>query len=198
MSNSNKTQKNFDHVICRRPVDDLKPNENNARTHSPKQIQKIAASIREFGFITPVLIDAESTILAGHARVEAAKKLGMDSVPVILVDHLSQAQKRAYIIADNHLAELANWDEELLAHELKFLIDSDLEFDVGITGFETGEIDFLLGDTNGFMLEPDEADDIPEPILERPAVSQPRDMWLLGGRTACSVAMPGMRHPTRP
>lgn len=111
MSNSNEIPKAFDHVISWRKVDDLKPYANNARTHSPKQIQQIAASMGEFGFTVPVLIDAEGTILAGHARIEAAKLLGMDNVPVILIDHLTETQKRAYILADNKLAELAGWDE---------------------------------------------------------------------------------------
>ena len=123
MSNSNEIPRVFDHVLSRRPVADLKPYARNARTHNPKQIQQIAASIREFGFTVPVLIDAESTIIAGHARVEAAKRLGMECVPVIQIDHLTQAQRRAYIIADNRLAELAGWDEELLAVELKFLTE---------------------------------------------------------------------------
>ncbi|MCZ6772727.1 MAG: site-specific DNA-methyltransferase [Proteobacteria bacterium] len=189
MSNSNEIPRVFDHVLSRRPVAELKPYARNARTHNPKQIQQIAASIREFGFTVPVLIDAESTIIAGHARVEAAKRLGMECVPVIQIDHLTQAQKRAYIIADNRLAELAGWDEELLAVEFKFLTEIDIEFDVGITGFETAEIDLLIEGVEGIEAEPDPADEIPEPNLERPAVSQPGDMWLLGAnRLLCGDA----------
>jgi ParB/RepB/Spo0J family partition protein len=97
----NAAPKIFDAVIFQRHVDDLKPDPRNARTHSPKQIQKLAASIKEFGFIVPVLVDAQGTILAGHARVEAAKQLGMDRVPTICVDHLTEVQKRAYVLADN-------------------------------------------------------------------------------------------------
>lgn len=180
MSNSNDIPKIFDRVLSWRPVVDLKPYANNARTHSPKQIQRLAASIQEFGFTAPVLIDTEGTILSGHARVEAVKLLGMDSVPVILIDHLTEAQKRAYIIADNKLAELASWDEELLAIEFKFLTETDLEFDVGITGFDTAEIDLLIEGAEEGEAEPDAADEFPEPKLERPAISQPGDMWLLG------------------
>ena len=180
MSNSNGIPKIFDRVLSWRPVVDLKPYANNARTHSPKQIQQLAASIQEFGFIVPVLIDTEGTILAGHARVKAAKLLGMDSVPVVPIDHLTEAQKRAYIIADNKLAELAGWDEEMLAIEFKFLTETDLEFDVGITGFDTAEIDFLIEGAEEGEAEPDAADDIPEPNLERPAISQLGDIWLLG------------------
>lgn len=160
-----------------RRIDKLTPSKNNARTHKPKQIKQIAASIREFGFTVPVLVDAESTILAGHARVEAAKQLGMDSVPVIQIDHLTASQKRAYVIADNRLAELAGWDKDLLVVELKHLTEIDLDFDVEITGFETADIDVLI---QGVEAEPDQADEFPEPNLEQPAVSVTGDLWLLG------------------
>src|SRR5262249_41832317 len=121
----------------------LLPYERNPRTHSKKQIEQIAASIREFGFTNPVLSDGERRIIAGHGRVAAAKLLGMDRVPTIRLEHLSEAQKRAYIIADNRLAELAGWDEALLAIELKDLIEID--FSVELTGFATAEIDLVIG-----------------------------------------------------
>jgi ParB-like chromosome segregation protein Spo0J len=94
---------------------DLKPNPRNARTHSPKQIRSIAASIRRFGFVNPVLIDQDGVIIAGHGRVMAAKELGLDQVPVILIEHMSENERRAYIIADNKLAEQAGWDRDILA-----------------------------------------------------------------------------------
>ncbi len=99
----------FDPIVEWRRIDELTPYARNARTHSPKQVQKIAASIEEFGFTCPVLIDADGGIIAGHGRVEAARRLGMDRVPIIRLDHLSDVQKRAYIIADNRLAVLAGW-----------------------------------------------------------------------------------------
>ena len=124
----------------------LKPYAGNARTHSDKQITQIAASIRNFGFNNPVLVDADNRIIAGHGRVEAAKRLGLTSVPTIRLDHLSDAERRAYVIADNRLAELAGWDREILEIELQALAGLDLDFDVEITGFDTAELDFLLDD----------------------------------------------------
>ena len=118
---------------------DLKPWAKNARTHSKKQI---AESIRTFGFTNPVLIDAENTILAGHGRVEAAKLIGMDHVPCVRIEHMTPAQKRAYVLADNKLALNAGWDDELLAEELRGLLEID--FDVEVTGFAISEIDNLV------------------------------------------------------
>jgi DNA modification methylase len=156
----------------------LKPYARNARRHSDKQIEQIAASIREFGFNNPVLVDAGGTIIAGHGRVEAGKRLGLAAVPVIRVDHLSDAQKRAYIIADNRLAELAGWDRELLAIELGELSTLDLDFDVEVTGFETGEIDVLIdGSKAQAKADPDDA--VPA-MPNEPAISRPGDLWLLG------------------
>ena len=110
MINSNEFSKIFDHVVSCRPVDDLEPYASDARTHIPKQIQQIAAGIRRFGSTVPVLVDAKSTILAGHVRPEAARRLGPDGAPVVQIDHPTRAKKRTYIIADNHLAEPAGWD----------------------------------------------------------------------------------------
>lgn len=114
-------------------IDKLKHYENNARTHSEEQIQKIVRSIDEFGFINPVLIDSDFGIIAGHGRVMAAKKMGMTEVPCLFVEDLTEAQKRAYIIADNKLALDAGWDEELLQFELAEL--QDMDFDISLTGF---------------------------------------------------------------
>lgn len=118
-------------------IERLVPYANNARTHSQEQIKKLQASLREFGFINPVLIDGEYGIIAGHGRVEAAKAEGMDKVPCIFIDDLTEAQKKAYILADNRLAEDAGWDEELLQIELEGL--KDFDFDVDLTGFDINE-----------------------------------------------------------
>jgi DNA modification methylase len=155
----------------------LKPRINNPRTHTKKQIEQIAASIKEFGFISPVLIDGADGIIAGHGRVEAAKLIGMSDVPTVCVDHLKPAQVRAYVIADNKLAENAGWDRALLALELQEL-SVDLNFDVTVTGFETAEIDLLIQDLN--QGTPDEADEVPEVDRAEPAVSRPGDLWRIG------------------
>ena len=127
-------------------IDKLKPYERNARTHSAEQIEKIANSIKEFGFINPVLIDGDFGIIAGHGRVEGAKKLGMTEVPCLFVEDLTEEQKRAYIIADNKLAEDAGWDTDLLKLELGEL--ADLDFDISLTGFSLSDFD-LLGQHDG-------------------------------------------------
>lgn len=158
------------------PVASLRPYPRNARTHSQKQIAQIAASIRTFGFNNPVLIDEDGVIIAGHGRVAAAKTLGLDTVPVIRLDHMSEAQKRAYILADNKLAEKAGWDREILAIELQHLTSLDIDFDVTVTGFEMAEIDLLLGEVDA---KPD-ADDIVPPTQSGPAVTRPGDLWQIG------------------
>jgi DNA modification methylase len=159
-------------------VRELRPHPNNARTHSKKQIRQIANSIAQFGFCNPVLIDDAKQIIAGHGRVEAAKLLGIDAVPTVRLSHLSEADKRAYVLADNRLAEKAGWDRELLAIELQGLIELDV--DIELTGFEMAEIDLILeegreasGDASG----PEDLAPEPSPA---PAVSQTGDLWLLG------------------
>jgi urocanate hydratase len=129
---------------------DLIPYARNSRTHSESQVAQIAGSIREFGFSNPVLIDAENGIIAGHGRVLAAQKLGMDKVPCVRLSHLTDSQKRAYIIADNKLAELAGWDEEMIALELGDL--REVDFDLGLTGFDADEIEAFLN--------PNKSDDV--------------------------------------
>ena len=115
--------KAFEAVIQYRSIDDLKNNSHNARTHSAKQIQQIAASIKEFGFVVPVLVDEEGTILAGHGRAAAGRVLGMSQAPTVCVQHLTEVQKRAFLLADNRLAEHSSWDDERLTIELKELSD---------------------------------------------------------------------------
>jgi ParB-like chromosome segregation protein Spo0J len=125
-----------------RPPSELRPYARNARTHSRKQIRQIADSIERFGFTNPVLISDDDEIIAGHGRVEAAKLLGLKTVPTLRLSHLSPEERRAYVLADNKLALNAGWDQEVLAIELQALID--LDFDVGVTGFSLAEIDFTL------------------------------------------------------
>ena len=163
--------------ISYKDPDQLKKRPRNPRTHTPKQIKQIAASIKEFGFISPVLIDGSDEIIAGHGRVEAAKLVGMSDVPTVRVDHLTPPQIRAYVIADNKLAENAGWDRELLTLELQEL-SVDLNFDVTITGFETAEVDLLIGELGEET--PDEADQVPEIDRSVPAVSRAGDRWQIG------------------
>ena len=118
-------------------VDKLIPYVNNAKQHSDSQVTKIASSIREFGFLNPVLIDADYNVIAGHGRILAAKKLGLDEVPCLFVEGLSDAQRKAYILADNRLGELAEWDMDMVTSELEMLLDND--FDIDLTGFELPE-----------------------------------------------------------
>lgn len=157
-------------------LDALIPYARNARTHSDEQTAQIAGSIREFGFTNPVLIDGEGGIIAGHGRVMAARKLGLADVPCIRLAHLSEAQKRAYVIADNKLALNAGWDDKMLALEFKEL--GDLGFDLDLTGFMGSEIDELLAELDA---TPEGATDEDEtPPVQAEAVTRPGDVWLLG------------------
>ena len=167
--------------VVYRKTNDLIPYAGNARTHSDKQIAQIAASIRKFGFANPVLVDGDGGIIAGHGRVAAAKQLGMEKVPTIELAHLSAAERRAYVIADNRLAELAGWDREILKIEFQALADMDLDFDLEITGFETAELDILLDDDIGESGD-DPADAMPSPE-DGPAVTRAGDIWRLGRHT---------------
>ena len=156
-------------------VRNLRPYPRNARTHSKKQIQQIAKSIERFGFCNPVLIDEDGQIIAGHGRVEAAKLCGMDTVPTMRLSHFSEADKRAYILADNKLAEKAGWDREILAIELQSL--ADLGFELDLTGFEPAEVDLIIEelDESG-----DRAENAPPAYSDGPAVTRPGDIWMLG------------------
>ncbi len=176
-------------VIEHLPLSALRPYARNARTHSPKQIAQIAASIREFGFNNPVLIDRHAEIIAGHGRVEAAGKLGLETVPCVRLEHLTEAQKRAYILADNRLAEKAGWDREILAIELQHLTTIDVDFDVTLTGFEMGEVDLLLGAGEAAEAKADPADAVPE-VATGVAVTRPGDIWQIGRhRLICGDAL---------
>ena len=156
------------------PIDRLVPYSKNPRTHSDAQVAQIAASIAEFGFNAPILVDSKAGIIAGHGRLLAARKLGLAEVPVIVLDHLSEIQKRAYLIADNKLTLLGGWDEDLLAQEFSAL-EAD-GFDLGLTGFSEQELAELLREGSTGETEPDE--EIPEaPAV---AVTQPGDLWIIG------------------
>jgi DNA modification methylase len=159
------------------PVGALRPWRRNARTHSRKQIRQIADSIRRFGFTSPVLIDREDVILAGHGRVAAAELLAMGEVPCLRIESMTVEEKRAYVIADNKLALNAGWDEEILAEELKALSALDLDFDVTLTGFAVAEIDHLIDG-----LVPEEAGDPADDRLpvEAPLRCRRGDIWQLG------------------
>jgi DNA modification methylase len=172
-------------AITYRAVADLKPYPRNARTHSRKQVKQIAAAIKEFGFTNPVLIDENDQIIAGHGRVAAAKLLGLAQVPTLQLSHLSPSQKRAYILADNRLAEKAGWDKEILAVELQGLLDDG--FEVVLTGFEVPEVDVVLDMTAEAKSDRHGDDDIP---AVGPTVSQAGNLWRLGNhRLLCGNAL---------
>jgi DNA modification methylase len=160
------------------PVHELRAYPNNARTHSRKQLRQIANSIKKFGFCNPVLIDDAKQIIAGHGRVEAAKLLGIDAVPTCRLSHLSASDKRAYILADNRLAERAGWDKELLAIELQGLIELDV--DIEVTGFEMAEIDVLLEDAREASGAPNGPEDNVPEHSPGPAVTHTGDLWVMG------------------
>lgn len=153
---------------------DLIPYVNNSRTHSEAQVKQVAASIKEFGFTNPILIDDQNMIIAGHGRVMAAEKLGLDAVPCLVLEGLTEAQKKAYVIADNKLALNSGWDEDLLRVELEGL--KDLEFDIDVIGFDADELALLL--------EPEQVDGLTDedacPELTDDPISVLGDVWLLG------------------
>jgi DNA modification methylase len=167
------------------PLERLLPYARNARTHADEQISQIAGSIAEFGFVNPILIGEDNVIIAGHGRLMAAQRLGLKTVPVIMLAHLSETQRRALVIADNKIAENAGWDEEMLRLELQALNDAD--FDLNITGFNFEDLERLL---NGEQAENQGLtdDDVAPEIQENP-ISQPGDLWLLGDhRVLCGSA----------
>lgn len=161
-------------------IDKLVPYARNARTHSKEQIAQLRSSLREFGFVSPVIIDSNYNIIAGHGRVAAAKEEGYKTVPCIFAENLTEAQKRAYILADNRLAMNASWDEEMLAVEL-----SDLQadtFDVSLLGFTDAELNKLSGAAESVKEDDFDVDE----ELKKPAVTKPGDLWLLGNhRLVC-------------
>ena len=154
-------------------ISKLVPYQNNARTHSPAQIQKLRSSLREFGFVNPVIIDRDYNVIAGHGRIAAAREEGISEVPCVFVDHLTEAQKKAYILADNRMAMDAGWDEELLRVELEAL--TEMGFDLGMTGFDEKELAEL------FPTEEAKEDDFDvEAELQKPTFTKSGDVWTLG------------------
>jgi DNA modification methylase len=179
--------------IERLPIAALSPYRANARTHSQRQISQIARSIAHFGFNNPVLIDDQNTILCGHGRVAAARLLGLTDVPVVRLSHLTEAQKRAYILADNKLAEEAGWDRSILAIEFQALID--LGFDTALTGFAVAEIDIVIGEAEAADPAGSDTPDDALPLPPPTAVSRPGDVWTLGPhRIACGDARDSQVH----
>ena len=154
----------------------LIPYVNNARTHSQEQVNKLRGSLREFGFINPVIIDSDFNVIAGHGRLMAAKEEGIEEVPCVLVDYLTEAQKKAYILADNRYAQDAGWDEELLRLEIESL--EGMDFDVSLTGFNEDEIADLFADSEGTGAEDDDFD--LSDALEQAAFVERGDVWVVG------------------
>lgn len=167
-------EKKFTQEMQQVEISKLVPYANNSRTHSKEQIKKLQSSLREFGFVNPILIDRKYNIIAGHGRVLAAKEDGLKTVPCVYVDHLSEAQKKAYIIADNRLAEDAGWDKDLLSIELESL--KELEFDLNLLGFDAAELNTLLNTTEDVKEDDFDVDE----ELKKPLISNKGDLWILG------------------
>jgi DNA modification methylase len=182
--------------IERLPPAALKPDPLNPRRHSTRQIEQIARSIKRFGFNAPALIDRDNRIVAGHGRVLAAQRAGLDEVPVIRLDHLTDAQARAFAIADNRLAEIATWDDQLLGEVFRDLASLNLDFSLEITGFSIAEIDLRIeGVSTSGSDKPDPADQLPEPAYQTP-VSQSGDLWHLDDhRVLCGDALDRASYP---
>jgi ParB/Sulfiredoxin domain len=180
-----------------RSPDQLVPDTRNSRKHSDRQIHSVARSIEQFGFNVPVLADRTNSIIAGHARVQAAKKLGLRKVPVVRLEHLTDSQARAFAIADNRLAEISTWDDELLAETFKELSALDLDFDIEATGFTVGEIDLRIeGLETAASGSNDEAEPAPE-AQTGPAISKLGDLWALGEhRLYCGNALDPAAYQT--
>src|SRR6516225_5908867 len=172
-------------VVVYRPIAELKLDPHNPRVHSPRQIRQIARSIEAFGFNVPVLVDSDLKLIAGHGRVLAAQQLGLAELPTISLDHLTNAQARAFLIADNKLTDNSIWDDQLLAQQLRDLSLLDLDFSLEATGFEVGEIDLRIeGLTSQSSADDDSADAIPVAQAGSP-VTRVGDLWLLGEHRVC-------------
>jgi DNA modification methylase len=169
-------------------IDQLKLDPCNPRIHSRQQVRQIARSIKKFGFNVPILIDSTGKVLAGHGRHLAAQQLGLAEVPAIMIEHLTEAQARAFMLADNKLCENAEWNVEILGEQFRQLAEVELDFELEITGFTTGEIDVLIDGVEASAVENrDAADELP---LLGVAVTMPGDTWLLGdNRVLCSDAL---------
>src|SRR5438477_9159773 len=178
--------------VAYRQIEELKPDPANPRLHSPKQIRQIASSIKAFGFNVPILIDPDGNVICGHCRLLAARELGMTEVPTACLDHLTPAQARAFMIADNRLTEISTWDDRLLAQQFKDLSLLGLDFSIEVTGFDMGEIDLRIASLDEISDQADDpADALPE-FTTRPPLSQIEDLWMLGRhRLLCGSALDG-------
>jgi 16S rRNA G966 N2-methylase RsmD len=169
------------------PIDRLKRNARNPRDHKEKQLAKLATSIARFGFLVPCIIDDDDRVLAGNARVAAAARLGFTEVPAIRIRHLTEAEMRAFVVADNKLTELATWNDAILREELQFFAELDIDFDFSTIGFDTAEVDWILDDA------PDATsrdDDLTALASGQPTVSNPGDLWIAGPhRIYCGDAL---------
>jgi ParB-like chromosome segregation protein Spo0J len=165
----------------------LKPDPRNPRVHSDKQVRQIAQSIESFGFNVPLLIDDEQKVIAGHGRLQAARKLGWDTVPAIRISHLTESQRMAFLIADNRLTENSSWDERMLGEQLKILSELELDFDLDAIGFEVPEIDLLIDGLNT-VPEADPDDRLPDASGSATTVSG--DLWQLAKhRVVCGNSL---------
>src|SRR5438105_10855811 len=173
-----KESTNLKIVYCR--IDTLKPDPANPRRHTKRQIQQIADSIKTFGFNVPILIDRDGNVVAGHGRLLACRLLGITEVPTLCLDHLTAAQARVFMIADNRLTEIAAWDDQLLAQQLKELSLSGLDFNIEVTGFEMGEIDLRIASLDDPIEATDHPADLVLDVSAGPPLSKIGDLWLLG------------------
>lgn len=174
-------------------IQKLKPYANNAKKHPPKQVEQIAGSMQQFGVISPLITDGALEIIAGHGRYEAAKLLGLKQVPVILIDHLSESEKRAYRLADNQLTLNTGYDDGLLKIEIIDLMEMDLDFDLEIMGFETATLDLIIDD--GEVIKNDPADDVPVISEDELTVTAPGTVWIMGKhRLICANALEGQSY----
>ncbi len=170
-------------VIYRR-IEELRPDPRNPRSHSPRQVRQIARSVQTFGFNVPILIDRQSQVIAGHGRLLAARELGWGQVPTISLDHLSEAQRQAFMIADNQLTDTSEWNDTLLASLFRDLSVLDLGFSLDVTGFEMAEIDMRIESLEAPPDADDPADRVPD-LASRPAVSRVGDVWAAGRHRIC-------------
>jgi DNA modification methylase len=164
-------------TISYRPLSEVAVNPRNARTHDKRQLKQIKDSITAFGFTNPLLVDEAGVLIAGHGRLSAAKSLGLETVPIIILEHLSETQKRALMLADNKIALNASWDMDLLANELADLSSMDLEFNLELTGFEVADIDFIIGEVEDRSAG--EVETAPVPDECTPVITRRGDLWLL-------------------
>src|SRR5438067_1630935 len=176
--------------IVERRLEELKPDPANPRRHGKRQIRQIAASIKTFGFNVPILVDRDYQVVAGHGRLAACHELGWSEVPTLCLDHLSPAQARAFMIADNRLTEISTWDDRLLAEQLKDLSLLGLDFSLEVTGFEIGEIDLRIASLDEISAQDDDPGDAVPEVSAGPPASKIGDLWFLGGnRLLCGSAL---------